>query len=395
MEAEVEKLRKEVEELKSKLNASSTKQERKKINQMTAEVTNDNPYSRLMALKRMGIVENYEKIREYSILIVGLGGIGSVAAEMLTRCGIGKLLLFDYDTVELANMNRLFFRPEHRGLSKTEAAQKTLTEINPDVQFEHYNYSITSVDKFDHFMDRIKHGGLTGKNVDLVLSCVDNYEARVAMNRACLELNQPWMESGVSEDAVSGHIQVLLPGKTACFECAPPLVVASGIDEKTIKREGVCAASLPTTMGITAGFLVQNTLKYLLGFGQVSYYLGYIAMKDYFPTYVMKPNLYCTNPDCLKRQNESSLEQPVAKKEEKKQEVIHSENIWGIEIVPSDEFKKEETVPIAQLPTGIKYDDRYKNTQNSVETPIATVTVNQNIDVSDLQSMLSKLQKNK
>lgn len=43
----------------------------------------------------------------------GMGGVGSVAAEMLTRCGIGRLLLYDYDTVELANMNRLFFRPEH------------------------------------------------------------------------------------------------------------------------------------------------------------------------------------------------------------------------------------------------------------------------------------------
>ena len=38
--------------------------------------------------------------------VVGIGGVGSVAAEMLTRCGIGKLLLFDYDKVELANMNR-------------------------------------------------------------------------------------------------------------------------------------------------------------------------------------------------------------------------------------------------------------------------------------------------
>ena len=63
--------------------------------------------------------------------------------------------------------------------------------------------------------------------------------------------------------------QVVIPGDTACFECVPPLVVASGIDEKTLKREGVCAASLPTTMGIVAGLLVQNTLKYLLGFGQV------------------------------------------------------------------------------------------------------------------------------
>jgi ubiquitin-like modifier-activating enzyme 5 len=90
------------------------------------------------------------------------------------------------------------------------------------------------------------------------------------------------MESGVSENAVSGHIQLIVPGKTACFavmiitpvlpsegnqrrmsnhSSAPPLIMASNIDESTLKREGVCAASLPTTMGIVAGFLVQNTLK--------------------------------------------------------------------------------------------------------------------------------------
>ncbi len=39
-----------------------------------------------------------------------MGGVGSVAAEMLTRCGVGRLLMYDYDKVELANMNRLFFR---------------------------------------------------------------------------------------------------------------------------------------------------------------------------------------------------------------------------------------------------------------------------------------------
>jgi ubiquitin-like modifier-activating enzyme 5 len=84
--------------------------------------------------------------------------------------------------------------------------------------------------------------------VDLVLSCVDNYEARMSINQvrwrgitavhcrppcmtrggggehgmtwrgqACLELDQTWLESGVSEDAVSGHIQLLVPGETACF----------------------------------------------------------------------------------------------------------------------------------------------------------------------------------
>ena len=74
----------------------------------------------------MGIVDNYEKIREYTVAVVGVGGVGSVTAEMLTRCGIGKLILFDYDKVEMANMNRLFFQPHQSGQSKVDAAVQTL-----------------------------------------------------------------------------------------------------------------------------------------------------------------------------------------------------------------------------------------------------------------------------
>ena len=64
---------------------------------------------------------------------------------------------------------------------------------------------------------KCREGSLTGGPVDLVLSCVDNFEARMAINAACNEINQIWFESGVSENAVSGHIQFLIPGKTACF----------------------------------------------------------------------------------------------------------------------------------------------------------------------------------
>lgn len=47
-----------------------------------------------MALKRMGVVENYEDIRLKSVAVVGVGGVGSVTAEMLTRCGIGKVIIY-------------------------------------------------------------------------------------------------------------------------------------------------------------------------------------------------------------------------------------------------------------------------------------------------------------
>ncbi|KAL7191703.1 hypothetical protein ACSBR2_023732 [Camellia fascicularis] len=345
--------------------AKSAPGRRLKVKDMSAEVVDSNPYSRLMALQRMGIVENYERIREFSVAIVGIGGVGSVAAEMLTRCGIGRLLLYDYDKVELANMNRLFFRPEQVGMTKTDAAVQTLSDINPDVVLESYTLNITTLQGFETFMSSLKNKTFCpskqGIGADLVLSCVDNYEARMVVNQACNELNQTWMESGVSEDAVSGHIQLLIPGETACFACAPPLVVASGVDERTLKREGVCAASLPTTMGVVAGLLVQNTLKYLLKFGYVSPYLGYNALKDYFPTMEMKPNPQCSNIACLERQNEYILAKPArdaaakAKKEEASEPEcpIHDDNEWNISVLDDSEVLTTDVKSSDALPEGL------------------------------------------
>ncbi|XP_053456773.1 ubiquitin-like modifier-activating enzyme 5 isoform X2 [Nycticebus coucang] len=273
--------------------------------------------------------------------------------------GVNQLLLFDYDKVELANMNRLFFQPHQAGLSKVQAAEHTLRNINPDVFFEVHNYNITTVENFHHFMDRISNGGLEeGKPVDLVLSCVDNFEARMAINTACNELGQTWMESGVSENAVSGHIQLIIPGESACFACAPPLVVAANIDEKTLKREGVCAASLPTTMGVVAGILVQNVLKFLLNFGTVSFYLGYNAMQDFFPTMSMKPNPQCDDRNCRKHQEECKKKAAALPKQEvlqEEEEIIHEDNEWGIELVSevSEEELKSSSGPVPNLPEGI------------------------------------------
>ncbi|KAL3903054.1 MAG: hypothetical protein SGPRY_011825 [Prymnesium sp.] len=92
---------------------------RPKIDTMSPDVTESNvrsscsielllmmPYSRLMALKSMGVVKNYDRVREFSVAIVGIGGVGVSVVEMLTRCGVGKIIIYDFDKIELANMNK-------------------------------------------------------------------------------------------------------------------------------------------------------------------------------------------------------------------------------------------------------------------------------------------------
>lgn len=229
----------------------------------------------------------------------------------------------------------------------------------------------------------MNNGGLNGGPVSLILSCVDNYEARMTINQACNESNLPWMESGVSETAVSGHIQFLLPGRTACFECAPPLIVTSGISEKTLKRDGVCAASLPTTMGLIAALLVQNTLKYLLDFGTVGYYLGYNALDDFFPTWPMKPNPSCSNNACRLRQVEYPNWKPPSRAV-KEEEIVHEANEWCITCEQPDTVASIDTTSAAN--TGVEYE--YERSTLDVK---AAPELKESLE--DWQQMLKNIQK--
>ncbi|KAF6775551.1 hypothetical protein AHF37_05357 [Paragonimus kellicotti] len=313
---------------------------------------------------------------------------GVCAASLPTTMGLVASLLVQNALKWLLQ----FGEPHQSGLSKVSAAAATLSFINPDVEIEAHNYNITLVEHYDHFISRIQHGGKnSGQPVDLVLSCVDNFEARMTINKACNELNQVWFESGVSEDAVSCHIQLLYPGRTPCFECLPPLIVASGLDEKTLKREGVCAASLPTTMGLVASLLVQNALKWLLQFGEVSSYLGYGAAKDSFYRVNLRPNPHCADIWCRRRQTERraqlesvGLSPMGAWNEEQLQKQasataasqlmtsksVHEENEYGIELESDAEVPVDSQAVSEQhnLGTGVRMAyDKPANAHPSVE----------------------------
>lgn len=168
------------------------------------------------------------------------------------------------------------------------------------------------------------------------------------------------------------------------------MVVASKIDEKTLKKEGVCAASLPTTMGIVAGLLVQNTLKYLLNFGTVTPFLGYNALEDFFPSYALKPNPDCDDSFCIKRQTEylkrvqsSDMVQPVRAVEE---EIAHEDNVWEISVV--EESSKEASSSCDQVAPGLRFEYEGPKKSNQEDKSVSGEE-----DVADLMQQLKSLNK--
>ena len=299
-------------------------------------------------------------------------------------------------------------------MTKTDAAAKTLHVINPDVQVTPYCYNITTMENYARFKNTLQTEGLPSKDapdtprpVDLLLCCVDNHTARLTINRVCLELGLVWFESGVSETAISGHIQYVQPGVSPCFECLPPLAVAMEIDERKIRREGVCAASLSTTMGIVAGLLVQNALKHLLHFGRVVSYLGYNALNDHFPAETLQPNEHCTNALCKRRQEEYKAflrkKQETEAKEAQNSSTSSTaqssatekkSNPFGIEIV--DETPEEDPALTSTANPELRfefalslnsYDDSTQNTSDS-STEAQQKTED---SIADLQAELAKL----
>lgn len=102
----IDELQAKIGELKNELEQqrSATRAARERIDKMSAEVVDSNPYSRLMALQRMGIVKEYERIREKSVAVIGIGGVGSVTADMLTRLaqiGIGAHIHVNIINIQL------------------------------------------------------------------------------------------------------------------------------------------------------------------------------------------------------------------------------------------------------------------------------------------------------
>ena len=87
--------------------------------------------------------ENQKRFQNATVAICGLGGLGSGIATVLARAGIGKLVLIDFDQVDLTNLHRQQYRVSQIGMYKTEALANNLRQINPYVELETHTFKIT------------------------------------------------------------------------------------------------------------------------------------------------------------------------------------------------------------------------------------------------------------
>ncbi len=120
----------------------------------------------------MNLETNYpdkikEKLKLACIGIAGLGGLGSNAAASLTRAGIGKLILVDFDKIEKTNLNRQYYFQDQIGKLKTEALQENLLRINPEINLELHKIKLESGSMSDIF-----------KNADIIIEALDTAETK-------------------------------------------------------------------------------------------------------------------------------------------------------------------------------------------------------------------------
>jgi ubiquitin-like modifier-activating enzyme 5 len=147
-------------------------------------------------------------------------------------------------------------------------------------------------------------------------------------------------------------------------------------------------------MAITAGLLVQNALKRLLGFGSVSNFVGYDALNDFFPRYSLRPNPECDNAHCRKwsELRKSEAGEKVIEEVEELAEVVHEDgDEWGIEI--EEEEEEEETAkmvePVSTKGVRRQYEEGEKTKKTVDDKDL--VQLNEDESLDDLASQLRNL----
>lgn len=195
-----------------------------------------------------------------SAAIVGCGALGTVAANLLVRAGVGRVRIMDRDFVEMSNLQRqtLFEESDARdALPKAVAAERRLRAINFGPQIEGIVADVTP-----------KNAKELLSGFSVILDGTDNFETRLLLNDAAISLGIPWIYAAAV--ASYGVTMTILPGQSACLAC---LLESTGSDNGTGNASGAAALEatcdtagvLNAAVGVIASIETAEAIKLLAG----------------------------------------------------------------------------------------------------------------------------------
>src|SRR3989337_1684523 len=124
-----------------------------------------------------------EKVRDSRVMVVGAGALGNEVVKNLALMGIGSVYIVDFDRIEAANLSRsILFREKDGGREKSQIAAARAKEINPDVNVQYVHGDVTTAIGLGIF-----------RRMDVIIGCLDNREARLAVNRFAYWMREPWV----------------------------------------------------------------------------------------------------------------------------------------------------------------------------------------------------------
>ena len=209
-------------------------------------------FSRQIILKNIGAI-GQKKILASKVLIIGMGGLGCLVAEFLTRSGIGTLGIIDHDTVSLSNIHRqTLYNEKDINQSKVKIAKKKLVRINSKTKINIFNFKLNKT-RFEKIINKYNY----------IVDGTDNFESKFLINDLCLKYRKFLVTGAISK--FDGHI-FCFDFKKKKYPCLRCFYQEEKISDEILncEYEGI----LGTVAGVVGTIQANEIIKKILDIGQ-------------------------------------------------------------------------------------------------------------------------------
>ena len=283
-------------------------------------------YSRHLILPEVGL-RGQRKLKEASVLCIGVGGLGSPLSMYLAAAGVGKIGLVDFDVVDYSNLQRqILHHTGDVGKPKLQSAASKLNAINPEVELVLHNEAFTS-------SNAIK----ISQDYDIIADGTDNFPTRYLTNDVSVLLGKPNVYTSIFR--FEGQASVFHAEKGPCYRCLYPEPPPPGMVPSC--AEGGVLGILPGIMGTIQA---TEVIKLILGVGEPL--IGRLILFNAL-SMRMKEVQLVKDPEC-----------PICGENPSIHELIDYEQFCGVSKTHIEELGEEWVITPDKLASQINTDKR-------------------------------------